>query len=166
MKQGPSRLQKAVALLNEPVETPTLQEHSAIRRAIEDVNEAQRLQPISPEEVAQLGDVSLWRILLEPYVPQKKGVILRPLQVDDAERVVSKVGRVVQVGEFCYASKTVAGLELSQAKVRANVGEYWLYEMYAGQEIHLRSGHILRLLTETELLMRINDPDLIKGYAE
>ena len=27
-------------------------------------------------------------------------------------------------------------------------------------------GHILRLLTDTELLMRIQDPDLIKGYAE
>ena len=167
MSTGPTRIQRALEQLQEPVaDVPTIQDHSAIRRAIEDVNDAQRLQPITAEEVEQLGDVSLWRILLEPYVPKKKGMILRPLQVDEAERVVSKVGRVVQVGEFAYQSKTVAGLELSKAKVRAHVGEFWLYEMYAGQEIHLRTGHILRLLTETELLMRIKDPDLIKGYAE
>lgn len=83
-----------------------------------------------------------------------------------AERIVSKVGRILQVGEFCYLSKTVSGLDLSTAKVRAQVGEFWLYEMYAGQEIPLRSGHFLRLLTETELLYRVRNPDLIKGYAE
>lgn len=139
---------------------------SALRKAIEDVNDAQRLQPITEDELKQLGQVALWRILVEPYIPKQRGLIARPPSVDEAERVISKVGRIVQVGEFVYQSKTVAGLELAKAEVRARVGEYWLYEMYAGQEIHLRSGHLLRLLTDTELLMRIEDPDAIKGYAE
>lgn len=139
---------------------------SALRKAIEAVNDAQELQPITAEELAALGDVSLWRILVEPYIPKQRGLIARPPSVDEAERVVSKVGRIVQVGEFAYQSKTTAGLDLSKAAVRANLGEYWLFEMYAGQEVHLRSGHILRLLTDTELLMRIRDPDLLKGYAE
>lgn len=139
---------------------------TAIRRALDQVNDSQRLQPITTKELTELGEVALWRIILEPYIPKKRGLIERPPSVDEAERVISKVGRVVMVGEFAYKSRTVAGLDLSQAKVRASVGEYWLYEMYAGQEIHLRSGHLLRLLTDTELLMRINDPDLIKGYAE
>lgn len=139
---------------------------TALRQAIEQVNDAQRLQPITAEEVAAVGNVALWRVLVEPYIPKRRGMIVRPQQVDDAERVVSKIGRIVQVGCFAYQSKTVSGLELSQARERAQVGEYWLYEMYAGQEVHLRSGHILRLLTDTELLMRVNDPDLVKGYAE
>lgn len=139
---------------------------SALRKAIEQVNDAQRLQPITEEEVADLGHVALWRVLVEPYIPKQRGLIARPPEVETAERIVSKVGRIVQVGEFCYESKTVSGLELSTAKVRAEVGQYWLYEMYAGQEIHLRTGHVLRLLTETELLFRVNNPDLIKGYAE
>lgn len=139
---------------------------SALRKALDEVNEAQRLQPISEDELKQLGQVALWRILVEPYIPKQRGLIARPPSVDEAERVISKVGRIVQVGEFAYQSRTVAGLELSQAKVRAQVGDYWLYEMYAGQEIHMRSGHLLRLLTDTELLMRIEDPDSIKGYAE
>lgn len=140
---------------------------SSVRRALEDLNDrTNRLQPISAEEVAALGQVALWRILLEPYIPKKRGLIDRPPEVDNAERIISKVGRVLQVGCFAYESKTQAGLELWKAREKAQVGEYWLHEMYAGQEVHLRSGHILRVMTETELLMRIDDPDLIKGYAE
>lgn len=139
---------------------------SAIRRAIEQVNEAQRLQPITPEEVAELGEVMLWRILVEPYIPAQRGLIARPQAVDQAERILSKVGRVLQIGCFCYQSTTTSGLHLDKANPRAEVGKHYLYEMYAGQEIHLRSGHVLRLLTETEILMYVKNPDLIAGYAE
>lgn len=139
----------------------------SVRRALAELNDrTNRLQPITQEEVAALGEVALWRILIEPYIPKKRGLIERPDTVDNAERIISKVGRVLQIGEFAYQSKTAAGLELSRTRNRAEVGQYWLHEMYAGQEVHLRSGHILRLMTETELLMRIDDPDLIKGYAE
>lgn len=138
----------------------------ALKEALEQVNDSSRLQPISDEELAELGEPALWRIVVEPYIPKQRGLIARPPSVEEAERIVSKVGRVLQIGEFAYCSKTASGLDLSQAKVRAQVGEYWLFEMYAGQEIHLRSGHVLRLLTETELLYRVSNPDLIKGYAE
>lgn len=139
---------------------------SALRREIERVNEAQELQPITDEAVAQLGQVALWRILVEPYIPRQRGLIARPPSVDQAERIVSKVGRIVQVGCFAYQARTTSGLELPTAREKAEPGQYWLYEMYAGQEVHLRSGHILRLLTDTELLMHIHDPDMLKGYAE
>lgn len=144
---------------------------SAVRKAIREVSEVGGLpfgplEPISQQLVTELGQISLWRILVEPYTPKRRGLIHRPDSVEHAERVISKIGRIVQVGCFAYQSKTAAGLELSQAREKAQVGEYWLYEMYAGQEVHLRSGHILRILTDTELLMRVNDPELIKGYAE
>jgi hypothetical protein len=139
---------------------------SAVRRALDELNERKSLQPITQGEINDLGQVALWRILLEPYVPRKRGMIERPPEVDQAERIISKVGRVVQVGCFAYHSKTASGLNLADAREKAEVGQYWLHEMYAGQEVHLRSGHILRIMTETELLMRVNDPDLIKGYAE
>lgn len=139
---------------------------SAIRRALDEVNAAQVLQPITDEELAALGEIALWHVLVEPYIPKQRGLIARPPSVDEAERIVATVGRVVQIGEFAYQSKTVAGLELSAAKVRARKDEYWMYQLYAGQEIKLRSGHLLRAVTETELIMRIHDPDLIRGYAE
>lgn len=139
---------------------------NALRQALADVNEPARLQPFTAEELEELGEVALWRIVVEPYIPKQRGLIARPPSVDEAERIVSKVGRVLQIGEHCYHSKTASGLDLATTKRKAQVGDYWLFEMYAGQEIHLRSGHILRLLTETELLFWVKNPDLIKGYAE
>lgn len=139
---------------------------SAIRRELDQVNEQQRLQPITKEELAELGEAALWYIAVEPYIPRKRGLIERPPSVDLAERIIATVGRVVQIGEFAYQSRTVAGLELSHAKVRAQEGDYWLFQMYAGQEVHLRSGHVLRLVTDTEIIYRVKNPDLIKGYAE
>lgn len=137
---------------------------SAVRLALDELNEAQTLQPITAEEVASIGDTLLWRILVEPYVRKHKGLIATTKSVDDAERVIAKVGRIVQIGCFCFQSKTTAGLELSKSSVIPKVGEYYLFEMYAGQEVHTATGHILRLLNDTELLMRVKDPEMIRGY--
>lgn len=141
---------------------PTSAVHDQIERV---AGNSKRLPPFSAEQLEALGDVALWRILVEPYIPPYKGQVAVDVgQVMEAQRVLSTVGRILQVGEFAYLSKTAAGLELSQAKVRAQVGEYWLFEMYAGQEVNVVSGHKLRILNETDLLVRINDPDQIKNY--
>lgn len=141
---------------------PTSAVHDQIERV---AGNSKRLPPFSAEQLEALGDVALWRILVEPYIPPYKGQVAVDVgQVMEAQRVLSTVGRILQVGEFAYLSKTAAGLELSQAKVRAEVGEYWLFEMYAGQEVNVVSGHKLRILNETDLLVRINDPDQIKNY--
>lgn len=141
---------------------PTSAVHDQIERV---AGNSKRLPPFSAEQLEALGDVALWRILVEPYIPPYKGQVAVDVgQVMEAQRVLSTVGRILQVGEFAYLSKTAAGLELSQAKVRAQVGEYWLFEMYAGQEVNVVSGHKLRILNETDLLVRIKDPDQIKNY--
>lgn len=139
---------------------------SAVRNEIEKVvTNSRKVPPITAEQLEALGEVALWRILVEPYIPPYKGQVAVDVgQVEEAQRVLSTVGRILQMGEFAYQSKTVAGLELKTATVRAQVGEYWLYEMYAGQEVTLASGHKLRLLNETDLLYRVKDPDLIKNY--
>lgn len=166
--KGPSPALKGaiVGKDGEALDPPVEPRRARLREAIQQVQEAQRLQPLTAEEMEELGEVALWRIVVEPYIPARRGLIERPPEVDQAERIISKVGRVLQVGEHCYHSKTASGLDLATTKRRAKVGDYWLHEMYAGQEIHLRSGHILRLLTETELLFWVKNPDLIKGYAE
>lgn len=120
--------------------------------------------PLTEEEVTALGDVLLWRILVQPYIPRYRGAVQVASSVDEAERVIAKVGRIVAQGCFAWKSKTNAGLDLSQANPLPKVGDYVLYEMYAGQKIMLRSGQELLILNETELLMKINDPELIRGY--
>lgn len=127
------------------------------------LDEKPRLEPLEPGKLT-FGTTLLWRVLVEPYIPKYKGRIETPHQVDEAERILATQGRVLQVGAFCYQSKTSAGLDLSAEPNKPRVGDYVLYEQYAGQEVHLRSGHILRLLNDTEILMVIHDPEQIKGY--
>lgn len=123
-----------------------------------------RLEPITAELLERLGDALLWRIVVEPYVPKQRGLIASPAAVDDAERILSKVGRVVLCGSMAWKSETGSGLNLKDETNKPGIGDYVLHEMYAGTEIHLTSGHTLRILTETECLMRVKDPSIIRGY--
>lgn len=125
---------------------------------------AKRLPPISEEELTRLGKALLWRIVLEPWIPEQRGLIATAPQVDDAERVLSKVGRIVLMGAFAWQSKTEAGLDLNLEPHKPGVGDYVLHEMYAGTEVHLTTGHTLRILTETECLLVVKDPSIIRGY--
>lgn len=126
---------------------------------------AEAVGPVTPEILERLGHACLWRIVLEPYIPPQRGMIARPAQVEDAERVLSKVGRVVMVGSMAYQSRTSSGLDLRDEPHKAEVGAYVLHEMYAGTEVHLSTGQTLRILTETEVLMVVKDPSIIRGYA-
>lgn len=136
---------------------------SAVRKALDQVNEAQRLEPITAEEVAALGEVTLWGILVEPYIPRYSGSLVLTDSIDSAERICSKIGRILQIGPLAFMSKTSSGLDLSTVR-RPQVGEYYLFEMYAGQEMKTRGGHDLRLVSDTELKFRVSDPELFKGY--
>lgn len=122
-----------------------------------------RTIPLEPGKVT-FGTTLLWRVLVEPYIPKYKGVLDLPQEVDTAERILATQGRILQIGAFAFQSKTSAGLHLADEPNKPKVGDYVLYEQYAGQEVHLRSGHVLRLLNDTEILMVIKDPEAIKGY--
>lgn len=122
-----------------------------------------RTIPLEPGKVT-FGTTLLWRVLVEPYIPKYKGMIETPPEVETAERILATQGRILQLGHFAFQSKTSAGLCLADEPNKPQVGDYVLYEQYAGQEVHLRSGHVLRLLNDTEILMVIKDPEAIKGY--
>lgn len=123
-------------------------------------------EPITQELVKRLGDMLLWRILVELHVPKYRGKV-DVSEADNsraAEQNICKVGRVVAEGCMVWKSRTNAGLSLQDETNRPGLDDYVLFEMYAGQEITLRSGHILRVLSDSECLMRVKDPDLIRGY--
>ena len=125
---------------------------------------AEHIEPITDELLKRLGKALLWRIVVEPYIPKQRGLLAMAPQVEDAERILSCVGRIVLVGSQAWKSKTSAGINLEDEPYRPSVGQYALHEMYAGKEVHLTTGHTLRVLTDSECLMVIDDPDLIRGY--
>ena len=122
------------------------------------------LAPLEIAEIERLGVVLNWHILVEPYVPKYQGVLAVALQVKNAQRILTKVGRVVQLGTFAYQSRTNAGLELAKETNRPKVGDYVLFAQWAGHEVHLKSGHMLRILADTDVEMVIRDPELLRFY--
>lgn len=146
---------------------------SALRAQLNDMNDGRPpadratvdLAPVTQELMDRLGHALLWRIVIEPYIPKQKGMIARPAEVEDAERILSKVSRVVMVGSQAWKSKTPAGINLEDEPHKPGIGDYVLHEMYAGTEITLTTGHKLRVITETECLLVVKDPDLIRAYT-
>lgn len=125
-----------------------------------------RRPPLDPASLEGKFQVLLWRVLVEPVPPKThEGVIELPEQSQEAERILTTVGRVVQLGHFAYQSRTSAGLHLAEEPKKPKVGDYVLFQQYAGQEVHLRSGHLLRLLNDTEILMWTSDPEEIRIYV-
>lgn len=119
---------------------------------------------LTDEQIAELGVVLNWQILVEPYVPKYQGRLAQAPQVQNAQRILTKVGRVRQMGFHAYQSKTNAGLELAKEPNRPQLGDYVLFAQWAGHEVHTRSGHLLRILDDTDVEMVIRNPDLLRYY--
>lgn len=142
---------------------------TAVRAAIDRMAQGKpaiepAMPPLTEDILKRLGHALLWRIVVEPYVPKQRGALVRAAQTIDAERILTQVGRIVLVGCFAWRSKTASGLDLSQEEHKPKVGDYVIHEAYAGTEIHLTTGHMLRVITETECLLVLNDPELIRAY--
>lgn len=139
----------------------------SVKAALAELNE-DRLHDIELDEIPE--DVMLWRFMVEPYLPKQRGLIMPSAQVDQAERILAKTGRVLQIGFFGFKSKTAAGLDLSEEPFKPKVGDYVSFEMYAGTEKHYRCKrdphrvHTVRILNDTEILTLVRDPDAIRGY--
>lgn len=123
-----------------------------------------RLGPITAEELARLGDALLWNIIVEPYIPKQRGLLVKAEVSIQAERILSQVAQIVQIGCFAWKSKTVSGLDLSEETHKPKVGDYVLLEQYAGTEIHTVTGRMLRIVTETECRVRVKDPEYIRAW--
>jgi hypothetical protein len=122
------------------------------------------LQPITEELLKRLGHALHWNIVLEPYIPKQRGLITKAEISIQAERVNTQVGRIVLIGCFAWRSKTASGLDLAEEIHKPGIGDYVLHEQYAGSEIHLTTGHMLRIMTETECRLVVNDPELIRAW--
>ena len=134
----------------------------SVRAAIGELNREPMLEP-SEIPVQSI----LWRILVQPLPPMKKnagGVIELPDRVQDAEQIRTAIGQVLQLGHFAFKSTTQAGLALAEEPHKPVVGDFVLYETYAGQEIVLKNGKKLRIVLDTEVLAIVKEPDEIRNY--
>jgi co-chaperonin GroES (HSP10) len=90
-----------------------------------------------------------------------------PHDAQTAEEIVTTVGKVIDMGEFAYKSKTNAGLLLADDPSKPGVGTFVLFAQYAGQEVVLNDEQKtkLRIIDDTEVLAIVSDPEQIKRYV-
>jgi co-chaperonin GroES (HSP10) len=134
----------------------------ALKKALAEFN---REPMMDPKDVPL--QTILWRVLVQPLTPLKTnagGVIELPDQAVAAEETLTSVGCVLQLGHFAFKSTTQAGLKLFEEPHIPKVGEYVVFQIYAGQEIKLRRGIKLRVLLDTEILAIAKNIDEIKNY--
>lgn len=116
--------------------------------------------------------VTNWRLLVQP-LPPKKGYDLgegKTLELAEetqqAEEIVTAIGKLIDMGSFAFKSRTNAGLNLAEEPRKPEIGSFVLYAQYAGQLIELNDEQKtkLRIIDDTEVLAVIKDPEQIKRY--
>lgn len=124
----------------------------------------EQLEPITLEQLP--GNPMYWFILVEPMLPKKThGVIHLSQETQKVEQIQCTIGRVVAIGPSAFTGKTPAGNDLSLDVDRADVvGQWFMYAKHVGQEIKLRTGHRLILMEDSDLMMRVNDPEEFRHW--
>ncbi len=108
-----------------------------------------------------------WRVLVQPLPPKSASSVLElAKETQDAEEIVTAIGKVIDMGSFAYKSRTNAGLCLADEPNKPKVGEFVLFAQYAGQLVELNDEHKtkLRVIDDTEVLAVVSDPEMIKRY--
>lgn len=124
----------------------------------------------APEEdiAPEIPRVALWRVLVEPYeVPTKIGSIELPDEVRQNAGILMTVGKVVQMGDLAFKSKTKSGMSLNDCGVASSigVGTWVLYGKYGGQQIHLRDGRKFVVLNDDQIIGPVTDPAAYQYYV-
>jgi co-chaperonin GroES (HSP10) len=109
-----------------------------------------------------------WRVLVEPVRPkeQTEGGIVLPESVRSADRSLTCMGRITQVGPLAFKAETKAGLNLGSDPNAVNVrpGMYALYGQYAGQKVCTADEREYVVLNDTDILALTDRPGEFVNY--
>lgn len=102
-----------------------------------------------------------WKVIVEPKAGKTEsegGIDVSATQ--DAQEHLVYLGTIVARGEAAFITKTVGGLDMSQWKVRPEVGDNVIFSPYGGLKLH-RSGDgpDLILMNDTDIHAVIDSLD-------
>jgi co-chaperonin GroES (HSP10) len=102
-----------------------------------------------------------WKVIVRP----KKGKTTTEGGLDvsatvDAQEHLVYLGEIVAVGEAAFMTKTAGGLNMSEWRVRPQVGDFCIFSPYGGLQIR-PSGEKQKLLlmNDTDIHAIVDDPD-------
>jgi co-chaperonin GroES (HSP10) len=104
-------------------------------------------------------EMDLWRVVLQiPQPPETSaGGLVMPTEYIDRKEFASYVGYVIDMGPLCYTAITRSGIDLSKAK-KCKVGDWVHFGKHDGEKFRTRDGTLFVVLTDTQILGRVNDP--------
>lgn len=98
--------------------------------------------------------VCLWYLLVAPVRPPKQSA--GGIELDESTRQVEEhltsAGKILDMGDFAYMAKTPSGLDLSTDSRKPVIGDYVLFQQYAGHRVKTKDGRLMVILTDTEVL--------------
>ena len=96
-----------------------------------------------------------WKVIVKP----KKALTTSEGGIDvsagaDAESHLTYTGEIIAMGEAAFTCRTKSGIDMSQWKVRPQVGDYVIHTPYAGMRIR-RAGE-----KDENYIILMNDTDI------
>lgn len=139
---------------------------SNIERMVREADAEAAREPVKPEELHM--QPVFWHVLIEPARASVKigsGVLYRSDESARVEEILTTIGRIVAIGPTAFTGQTPAGNKLGEGIDRETVvGRWVMYAKHTGQEIKLRSGHVLKLMDDSEILAFVDDPEKFKHW--
>lgn len=109
-----------------------------------------------------------WKVIVEPRKgkTQSDGGLDLSATVDAQEHLVY-LGTLVEVGEAAFKTKTTGGLDMSQWKVRPQVGDHVIFAPYGGLRIRRRGEkqHLI-LMNDTDIMAVVDSLDAYFSWID
>lgn len=98
--------------------------------------------------------VGLWYLLVAPVRPKEttEGGLVLAEESKRAEDHLITIGKLLDMGDFCWKSETPSKLKLAEDTRKPKLGDYVLFQQYAGTRIVMKDGRTLIVLTDTEII--------------
>lgn len=114
-----------------------------------------------------------WNVLVEPLRPkdQSAGGIYVPPDAKKAKELTTTIGTIIDVGPTAFTGKTVSGIDMSRFSWELRhpsdlIGVVVSYQRYTGNVYELKNGRRLIMLTESEILGDVPNPDEFVFYYD
>lgn len=114
-----------------------------------------------------------WHVLVEPIRPKQttKGGIIVTTDAQKAKEIQTTIGLVRDVGPTAFQGKTASGIDLSvfSHEIRTAqdlIGRYVSYQRYTGNLYELKNGRRLIMITDSEILGEVPNPDEFLFYYD
>lgn len=132
--------------------------------------DSEDVAPLEPKDLPLLP--LFWHIVVAPLQPKTRtesGIIIGG-EAQRIEKIQNTIGRVLHVGPLAFKGRTASGISLSddESVLALKPGDHVLFARYTGQNIQIRAKngdqHLIILLSDTELLAVVTDPDRIRFW--